>query len=280
MRVRALVVGGVIAAALCLSAPRVACADEARVNFLKEKLRSDDVRVRTSAALALGTTDDDLAIDPLCGALADSAETVRQSAAVGLKRLNRTASLGCLKERESAEQTDAVKVLITRAIESIAANGVGGGGGGGGDERVRDNPSAKYYVALSTVANSSGRSQSDVEAIVLRAMKKQLEGDGAVQLAPTKETLDAAKDKINKRKMKGFYLAIALDRFDYSGGNLRVKLKIGVFTYPGKSLQGNVDKSLTKEGVSNGDKSSEDQLMDLAASKAAEQFAQNASAFL
>ena len=101
-----------------------------------------------------------------------------------------------------------------------------------------------------------------------------------MQLAPTKETADSAKETMKKRKMSGFYLAIAVDKFDYSNGNLRVKVKIGVFTYPGKSLLGNVDKALTKEGVSSGDKSSEDQLLDMAAGLASEQFAQNASAFL
>ena len=59
-----------------------------------------------------------------------------------------------------------------------------------------------------------------------------------------------------------------------------MKVKIGVFTYPGKSLLGNVDKTLTKEGVSSGDKSSEDQMLELAAGLASEQFAQSASAFL
>ena len=53
---------------------------------------------------------------------------------------------------------------------------------------------------------------------------------------------------MKKRKLKGFYLAIAVDRFDYADGNLRVKVKIGVFTYPDKSLLGNVDKTLTAQG--------------------------------
>ena len=64
---------------------------------------------------------------------------------------------------------------------------------------------------------------------------------------------------MKKRKLKGFYLAIAVDRFDYADGNLRVKVKIGVFNYPNKSLLGNVDKTLTAQGVSSGDKASEDQ---------------------
>jgi hypothetical protein len=261
---------------LALLTPRAARADAARVRFLAEKMKSDDFRVRTNAALALGATNEDSAVDPLCGGLNDGAEVVRQAAAVALKRLNRSTSLGCLRARLATESNQGVRIQITRAIEAVAS----GGEAGGGDEKVKQNPNAKYYIALSTIANSTGRSQPEVERIVLRAIRQKLEAAGTVQLAPAKETAEGARATMSKRKMKGFYLAIALDRFDYSNGNLRVKVKIGVFTYPGKSLLGNVDKTLTKEGVSNGDKSSEDQMMELAAGLASEQFAQNASAFL
>jgi hypothetical protein len=281
MRARALVVG-LLATAIALvgvGAPRSAEADEARVRFLAEKLKSDDFRVRTNAALALGGTDDDAAVEPLCGALSDSNDVVRQASAVAHKHLNRSGSLGCLKARESVEPNDGVKVQITRAIESISA-GSGGDSGGGGDDKIKENPNAKFYVALSQVANATGRPQTEVESIVLKAFKNQLSGADTIQMAPSTEAPDAARKKISSRKMTGFYLAIAVDRFDYSNGNLRVKVKIGVFSYPGKSLLGNVDKALTKEGVSNGDKDSENQLMDMAASKASEQFVQNAAAFL
>jgi hypothetical protein len=234
--------------------------------------------VRTSAALALGASNEDLAVSPLCGALGDKSDVVRQASAVALKRLGRASSLGCLRERAPLESNDAVKVAITRAIDSIAASG--GGGSGGGDDKIKENPTAKYYISLSSVANSTGRSQPEVESVVLKAIKSKLESAGTVQLAPPKETADSAREAMKKRKMNGFYLAIAVDRFDYANGNLRVKVKIGVFTYPGKSLIGNVDKTLTKEGVSSGDKSSEDQMLDMAAGLAGEQFAQNASAFL
>ena len=274
--------GATFAAALLVMlaslSPTPAHADADRVKFLADKLSSEDPRVRTSAALALGATNEDGAVDPLCGALKDSAEVVRQASAVALKRLGRASAVPCLKARLESEGNDGVKIAIGRAIESISA--AGGGGGGGGDDKIKDNPSAKYYISLSTIANSTGRSQPEVESVVAKAIKTKLEAAGTVQLAPTKETADAAKETMKKRKMSGFYLAIAVDKFDYSNGNLRVKVKIGVFTYPGKSLLGNVDKALTKEGVSSGDKSSEDQLLDMAAGLASEQFAQNASAFL
>lgn len=274
--------GRVLAAALlttviALGTPSDARADEARVKFLTEKLRADDFRVRTNAALALGATNEDVAVDPLCGSLSDTSEVVRQASAVALKRLGRSSAVSCLRAREEVESNEAVKVAITRAIEAVSA---GGDSGGGGDDKIKENPNAKYYIALSTIANSTGRAQPEVERIVAKAIKEKLDGAGNVQIAPSKETADAARSVMSKRKLKGFYLAIAVDRFDYSDGNLRVKVKIGVFTYPGKSLLGNVDKTLTAQGVSSGDHASEDRLMEMAAGLASEQFAQNASAFL
>lgn len=253
-------------------------ADAERVRFLAEKLKSDDFRVRTNAALALGQTNDETAVEPLCGGLSDGSEVVRQASAVALKRLAKPSAASCLKDREKVEGVEAVKTAITRALEAIG--GGGGGGGDSGDDTIKDNPNAKYYIALSTVANSTNRAQPEVEKVVLRSIRQKLDGAGTVQLAPMKETPDSAREKMKQKKLKGFYLAIAVDRFDYSDGNLRVKVKIGVFTYPGKSLMGNVDKTLTAQGVSNPDKGSEDKLMEMAAGLASEQFAQNASAFL
>ena len=66
-----------------------------------------------------------------------------------------------------------------------------------------------------------------------------------------------------------------VDKFDYSGGNLRVKVKLAIFTYPGKDLRGEVPVSPVQSGVSPGDKSSEDNLMALAAGHAVELFAQS-----
>ncbi len=275
---RARILGSLLTIA-CMALSLGASADADRVKFLADKLKSDESRVRVSAALALGASNEDGAVDPLCAALSDSSDAVRSASAVALKRLGRASALPCLRSRADKESDDGVKVEISRAIESLRASN-GSGGGGGGDEKVKDNPKAKYYIAISTIANSTGRAQPDVERIVATAMRSKLEANADIQLAPSKEGPDDAKAKMSKRKLKGFYLAVAVDQFDYSGGNLRVKVKIGVFTYPGKSLLGNVDKTLTKEGVSKGDRSSEDQMLDLAAGLASEQFAQNAQAFL
>lgn len=273
--------GVLVAAAVTLMLPSIAHAQGARTQFLADKLKSDDFRVRTNAALALGATNDPAAVQPLCQALDDPKEVVRQAAAVAHKRLGRPSSVPCLKLRKGKETNEGVRVQITRALEALeAGGGSGDSGGDSGAGPIANNPNAKYYVALSNVSNSTGRGQSEVDKIVIAAMRKKLDAAGSMQIAPASETPDAARGVLKKRKLKGFYLSIAVDKFDYRGGQLKVRVKVGVFTYPGKSLLGNLDRTLTKEGVRPNDASAEDQLLDLAAALAAEQFAQNASAFL
>jgi HEAT repeat protein len=78
--------------------PSAARADS-RTDFLVGRLQAQDFRVRTNAALALGQTGEDGVVVPLCGALADASDVVRQAAAVALLRLAKPASAGCLKDR-------------------------------------------------------------------------------------------------------------------------------------------------------------------------------------
>src|ERR1700728_3896217 len=76
---------------------------DGRTAFLIDRLKyppaagqSDDFRVRTNAALQLGRTDDDAAVQPLCDALNDPSDVVRLAVAAGLKRLARPAAVPCL----------------------------------------------------------------------------------------------------------------------------------------------------------------------------------------
>src|SRR5689334_1980745 len=83
---------------------------DGRVQFLADRLhyppqsgQVDDFRVRTNAALALGSTNDEAAVSPLCGGLDDPNDVVRQAAAAGLKRLAKPSAAGCLKRRAEIE---------------------------------------------------------------------------------------------------------------------------------------------------------------------------------
>jgi hypothetical protein len=248
---------------------------DSRLQFLSDQLRyppaagqPDDFRVRTNAALALGATNDDGAVSPLCGGLDDPSAVVRQAVAVALKKLARPSSLGCMQRHLGTESNDGVKTQLQHAIDAVN----GGGGGGGGSTVVAN---AKYYVSISPVANNTARSAGDVERIVHGAIAAKLGQLGEYQLAPAGESNADAKAAIAKRSLKGFYLAVSVDKFDYSDGNLRVKVKIAVFSYPGKDLRGEVPAGATVQGTRPGDTASEDQLMGVVSARAAELFAQN-----
>ena len=118
-------------------------------------------------------------------------------------------------------------------------------------------------------------SSRGIDRVVLGAIRSKLDGLGPYQIAPDKETPADARAQIGKRKLKAFYLSILVDKFDYDGGNLRVRVKVAVFTYPGKDLKGEVPAGLTQQGVSPGDHAAEDNLVSLAAARTVELFAQN-----
>jgi len=253
-----------------------------RIKFLAERMmyppaagQPDDFRVRTNAALALGATNDDEAVAPLCAGLADPSEVVRQAAAVGLRRLARSSSIPCLKRQASNETNTSVRTAIERAIDSIQASHAapnvaetaGKGGTGSG--------SAKYYVSLSRVTNKSSRATGEVEQIVHSAIAAELEKAGLYQIAPSGETVEAAKAMLARRPLKGYFLAISVENFDSTDEGLRVRVKVAVFSYPGKDLRGEVPAGATLPGAMPGDKHAEDQLMSIVAARAAQLFAEN-----
>jgi hypothetical protein len=179
----------------------------------------------------------------------------------------------CLRHREGIESKAPVKREIQHAIDALDATAGGGKGAGSAAPAVVEG--ARYYVALSPITNNSSRSTADVERIVKEAISARLAQLGEYQLAPPGESNGAAKAAIAKRKLKGYYLGIGIDRFDYSDGNLRVRVKIAVFSYPGKDLRGEVPAGATLPGARPGDRGAEDQLLTVVAGQAAELFAQN-----
>jgi hypothetical protein len=259
---------------LAITTSSLARADS-RLQFLSDQLRyppasgqADDFRVRTNAALALGATNDDGAVAPLCGGLDDPSAVVRQAVAVGLKKLARPSSKDCIQRHLASESNDGVKAQLQKALDALS-----GGGGDSGSPSVVSG--AKYYVSISPVSNNTTRAGADVERIVHAAIAGKLGQLGEYQMAPAGESNSDAKAAIAKRSLKGFFLSVSVDKFDYSDGNLRVKVKIAVFSYPGKDLRGEVPAGATSQGTRPGDTSTEDQLMTLVSARAAELFAQN-----
>src|SRR5438067_5513051 len=115
----------VAAAALALSftvAPDVSA--EGKVSFLADQLKNnDDFRVRTKAALSLGTSDDASAVKPLCGCLDEGSEveSVRVACAAALGKLKKPGSDVCLKSHAS-DSSSKVKEQIAASLKSLGGS--------------------------------------------------------------------------------------------------------------------------------------------------------------
>ena len=260
-------------------AARPAEAQAERVPFLSDKLRDPDFRVRTNAALALGATDAETAVDPLCGALGDSTDVVRQASAAALQRLNKKKALGCLGERAKVETNETVRSQIAKALAAIGATGQGDGGGGSPSATPRENADAKYYVQIAQIVNRTDRPTNEVEPLVRAAVMQKLDSLGVFQVAPAQETIPAAKTAMAKRKLKtGFYLNVSIAPISYAGG-VRAQVSVAISSYPGKSLKGELSASSTGGG-SKGDTSVENAVIERAAASAIGTFGQNVEQLL
>jgi HEAT repeat protein len=78
-----------IALALVLVSPLAMAGGDSTATAIRELATNSDFRVRTQAALSLGSSDDNKAVEPLCRALDDSKSAVRAAAAAALGKLGR-----------------------------------------------------------------------------------------------------------------------------------------------------------------------------------------------
>jgi hypothetical protein len=230
-------------------------------------LKSEDFRVRTQAALALGASKDKRALVPLCQALDDSNRTVRIATASALGRL-RLGGKGCLERRLGVEDQDAVRTSIERALEAV------GEGGGAGEAAPAIDSATKYYVALGNVVNAP---TSTIAGRVRVNMVRAAKSLGGYAIAPEAETPAQAQIVLKKHpSVKGFYLAPTLAKPVYQGGNLTIQLSIAMLSYPDKVLLGQFPVRLTQEGVSENNPQAELELISMAAEIAMQKFAKHA----
>ncbi|HVW23942.1 MAG TPA: HEAT repeat domain-containing protein [Polyangiaceae bacterium] len=240
-----------------------------RVDRMASELRNnEDFRVRTQAALALGASKDKRAVAPLCDGLDDSSTTVRAAAAAALGKL----ALGgtdCLKSHLSTETNASVKSVLVKALDSVKTG-----------QRPVVNAETKYYVAVGPTTDKTGRSGTEVDDLIRKAVEDATADLPGFVLAPREETPAEAKELLGKwKKVKAFFLMPLVRAPDYSGGNLTVRIELTVFTYPGKAMKGTIGRKATQSDVRPGDKSSENDLITQLASSALSNFASSADRF-
>ncbi len=227
---------------------------------------SEDFRVRTQAALALGASKNERAVTPLCSALADANTTVRAASAAALGRLAQRAGQACLEKRLGSESSDVVKATIQKALDVIK------NGGAGGAEPVFS-AETKFYVAIGKTTDKTGRGTPEVDNMVRTAMAAKFGQTAGFLAAPSAETPADAKRRLGKHPgVKGFFLSPVIST-DYAGDALKVKIDVAMATYPDKNVFGNFSFFLKEPGVSPGSTENENELIRMVAERAVDKFA-------
>lgn len=256
----------VVAATLTLLISSTAAVAE-DINFLIQQLKtSDDFSVRTQAALALGATNDDAAVAPLCEVLgADSNDAVRAACAAGLGKLKKPDGLTCLKDRKDKEANASVKSAIEKAIKDIekGASAIPAG--------------TKFYVAIGAPNNKTSRTNDDIEKVLRDAMSARLLAAGGFAVAPKGESNSDATKVISGKNLKGFMLQPTVNAFSGDGGALSLTLNVVIQTYPGKDIKGEIAPKVSVGGAAPGDKAMEDALLKAAGESAVDSFTKVAS---
>lgn len=250
-------VAGVIAASVLFDVS-VALA-ESRVESLKKRLSDEEFRVRTQAALALGDTKDDAAVQPLCGALDDSEPAVRSAAAAALAKLGKKEGLPCLKAKESGEANASVKSQMTKSIKVLAGASA-------------PSSAARTYVAIGKVTNKMGRAAAEVETLVREAATSKLGTMDGYAVAPAGESSAAAKKIIEGRSLKGYQLLVTVEAPVYSGDKLTIAIRVVMTTYPGRDIKAEFAPKLSQTGTPSTDRAAEEMLVKMAIERALSDF--------
>lgn len=241
-----------VALVVVLSAARGTAAE--RVAELAAKLKTDkDFRVRTQAALALGVSQSDRAVQPLCAGLEDENHTVRAAAAAALGKLRRGGT-DCIRQKLGTEQHPKVKEMLAkvlRRLELPAPPPIG--------------PDTRYYVAIGPTTNKTPAADSEIEALVREALNKELAKDKTMAVAPSDETPEQAQKVLVKHKgVKSVFIWPKLEASD-QGGALSFKLSFTLFSYPDKAFKGSLAQGASLPGAKCSDPNALEELMEAAA---------------
>jgi hypothetical protein len=235
-----------------------------RLTELSTKLRTDkDFRVRTQAALALGVSQSDRAVPPLCTGLEDENHTVRAASAAALGKLRRGGN-DCLNRRLATEQHPKVKEMLVKALKRLSE-----------PQMPVIGPETRYYVAIGPTTNKTPGADGDIDTLVRDALNRELAKEKTLAVAPSDETPDQAEKLLAKHKgLKSVFIWPKLQATD-EGGALVFKLSFTLFSYPDKAFKGSLAQGASLPGGRSTDASALEQLMEAAAPLIVAKFVSN-----
>ena len=252
-----------LAALLLLLAAGDARASD-RLAELANKLKTDkDFRVRTQAALALGVSQSDRAVAPLCGGLDDENHTVRAASAAAIGKLRRGGT-DCVSRHLSSEQHPKVKEMLVKALKRLNE-----------PHEPVIGPETRYYVAIGPTTNKSPGEDSAIDTLVRDALSKELAKEKSLALAPSDETPDQAEKLLAQHKgLKSVFIWPKLQASD-EGGSLVFKLSFTLFSYPDKAFKGSLAQGASLPGARSSDAGALEQLVNAAAPLIVAKFVSN-----
>lgn len=247
---------------------------QGKTAFLAEQLRKNtDFRVRTDAALKLGTTDDPTAVKPLCQCLDDQSEveSVRIACAAALGKLKKPGADVCLKKNEN-DSSKKVKEQVSTSLKGMGGPALSTSPAdwkcpaGAGDAKP------KHYVGVA-VKNKTSRPDTEIRVLVEKEMYCKFMKFGRFKFANGAEAESAKMTAVvAKEKLEGHFLDVLVEPFKYEGGSLKVSVKFTMMSHT-RDLKGELGKSLTLPGVTSPSKSDEDDLLKMATEKLVDDFA-------
>lgn len=229
-----------LAAISWLSVPAPVQADSRGDFLIKMLVSSDQFRVRTQAALALGSRPPDpAAVKALASALKDEHPAVRAASAGALELLKDGTALVALraarKDRDSGARS-AIEHAIA-VLEKPSAEPMPSGSG-----------SSVYYVAVGTPASQQGLPGPSLRELREHVVKTVAELEG-VRIAPENEGQAAASNVLRSKKLVGYYLDSSVTKIEQKpDGALRAQVSIIVGTYPGRAMRVMLSGAATVSG--------------------------------
>ena len=228
---------------------RAIAADEARPR--SADLDSPDARLRARAVDALGGAGGEAAIASACSALSDRAESVRTAAFGALVKAAGPAALKCLRGAAPRAQSPGVRAQIQKAIVALV----------GGSRVARPiTADTKVYVAIQIVSKSS-RPKAEIEAVTRSSLMQALESQEGFAVAPADESTARGAQVVKSHALRGVLLTVTVEPAAYAAGNLSQATRVTVWTYPGRALQAQYEKELTRTNTARDDVASDDELL-------------------
>lgn len=230
---------------LLLVCPRSVAADS-RVELLARMLEtSSQFRVRTQAALALGSMAPEArAIRALSAGLKDDHPAVRAASAGALELLKDASALPALRNARS-DRDAVVRNAVNHAIATIERASAA-------EQRAQQVDSrggrAQFYVAVGTPSSSVALASAALRNVREHVVKQVGALDG-VRIAPEHEAASAADKIVKGQKLTGYYLDSAITKLEERQGGLRAQVSIIVGTYPGRAMRVMLSGAATVSGA-------------------------------